>query len=409
MVKMLIAQDFTKIPNNYWKILVDNNFIIPKYIDELEVMEVLSKFEQYSSETMTVTLVTTYDCNLNCAYCYYGKEKQRVYLRSTMLNRIKKFIIKYKKAYKFSKNETVYYGGEPLLNFKIIKEFGKILSDIFGENYVTGIITNGTLITGDIMQELLAQNINYIQITLDGPKEVHDVRRPFKNGLGSFEKILNNLITVVDTSSKHRLDIVVRVNIDKSNLEYIPRLLEILSSHKLNKRIALDFSSVHNVNFRLGGSVCNADHILSLDEFSLSFIDLVKTALQMGFQFVWAVKPRLIPCGAVSIGNVCIDPYGDLYACWETLGEKVYSIGNVDSGFNDRFYKWLSWNIFNISECRRCEILPLCLGGCPARWLLTNSGPECSISKPFLLDFLRLKVLALYRDEITDMDGGTFG
>lgn len=130
---------------------------------------------------------------------------------------------------------VVLFGGEPLLNFEQnVKWLDQIKQycDMNNIVFVTTLITNGILINEYVMNKLIEYNCQTIQITLDGLKEIHDSRRKYKDGRGSFDEVLNGIRMIYNNAKLNNP--VIRINIDKTNIDEVKRLLVYLSEEKLN-------------------------------------------------------------------------------------------------------------------------------------------------------------------------------
>lgn len=187
------------------KILYENNEDIGAVINKKE------------NEILEFILFPTENCNLNCIYCYEKHEicelTEQHY--SLLLNLIKKAIdIDKKKVI-----SVCWFGGEPLLKIDDIVSFNnRIINEISNKEIVlvSGITTNGVLLSKTKFNLLLDNNITSFQITLDG--YVHDRQRIFKNGLGSFDIILKNILEAL--TIKRDFKIVLRVNITNEDFDF---------------------------------------------------------------------------------------------------------------------------------------------------------------------------------------------
>ncbi len=123
------------------------------------------------------------------------------------------------------KTRVTFFGGEPLLNIKAIEKVSEKLKNI---DYEFSIVTNGSLLTENIADKLYNYGLRYVQITLDGPENVHDKRRYFDDGRGSFNIIMKNL-----KYAQNIFNVVLRINIDYSN-ENENEIETLLESLKIN-------------------------------------------------------------------------------------------------------------------------------------------------------------------------------
>lgn len=270
-----------------------------------------------------------------------------------------------------------WYGGEPLLAIDIVQSLSKKIVEYCTKNdihYSSGIITNGYLLTKENAEILKECKINFIQVTLDGPPEIHNIKRPLAGGQPTFDKILNNLIDVVDIFD----NISLRVNVDKQNIDDIDKLYNILKEKNLVNKINLYLGHIRPLNDNYENSNC-----LSLETYTKYSNEVFKNIIENNENTSYGIEyPRLVSnfCTADSIVNYVIDPVGDLYNCWSDIGIKKYSIGNIlldKIEMSKRFLDYKMYDVFNDEQCIHCKILPLCMGGCPKNRL--DAVPErCS-------------------------------
>lgn len=176
---------------------------------------------------------------------YIQKTKCNDEVVKKTLERIKHTLI----SKNYNKLNIAWYGAEPLLALSLIESF---YSDIFNfciENqieYNSDIITNGLLLKYEYFEKLMNSKVSSIQVTIDGPKETHDKRRITKRGKGTFDVIISNLKTIVhsDLFKKYKPSIVLRINIDSTNYEEIPKLIELFKSERIFEKININFAPV---------------------------------------------------------------------------------------------------------------------------------------------------------------------
>ncbi len=120
--------------------------------------------------------------------------------------------------------KITWYGGEPLLNFDVIKHLSKKIKDFTTNNnilYKASIITNGYLLSYDYAKFLSRHNVKIVQITLDGPQKIHDKRRRHKDNLGTYKVIIENIKNTANLFE----NIMIRFNVDKTNEMYLKDLI----------------------------------------------------------------------------------------------------------------------------------------------------------------------------------------
>ena len=202
--------------------------------DELAVLERRFRAGTSDRSAFALTIVTSLGCNFDCPYCFENKpaaildeETERLLLEvvDAQLPTIERF-------------DVTWYGGEPLLAADRIDR----LSEAFLERtrasevtYTASIVTNGYLLTPDVARRLKTLGVNRVQITLDGPAEIHDRMRPLRNGRGTFDVVLENVVACADL-----IPISIRVNLDASNVGEYLRLLDLLVERGLAGRVSVN-------------------------------------------------------------------------------------------------------------------------------------------------------------------------
>ncbi|SHK34689.1 radical SAM protein [Paramaledivibacter caminithermalis] len=184
----------------YKKQLVElEDKIVSKITNKEDLSEFNKKLEnlsdvkfEFCDEVKSLTLMLATKCNLKCTYCYadegtYG-ESEELMDEITAINSVKKILSQHPSV------ELIrFFGGEPLLNFKVLKKVCEYVENYFSnKNIKFAVGTNGTILDGKIINLLKKYDIKVL-ISLDGPKELHDSNRIDKQGLGSHSKILKNL------------------------------------------------------------------------------------------------------------------------------------------------------------------------------------------------------------------------
>lgn len=361
--------DIKEIPE-----LVDCGFIVPLSMDELtEIKNEYEDREKLSNE-LHLIIATTLDCQFRCFYCYETHPK--VYMNKN----VKKAIINLVKDYATrGKNiSVVWYGGEPMLDFESIcilsKSFIEVC-DTYGVVYRASMISNGYLFSLESIAELDRLRIESVQITLDGMKDIHEKRRPFMDGKSSFEHIIQNIKNLTE---KANIEVHLRINVDKSNIESAYELVQYCSSVGLS-----------NIDVNLGmmkmfgcDRLCSTYdfELFTMKEFSEEFLKFRDYLEELGYKK--AIK-KMVPdykinsCTMDAPNAYVIDPYGWVYKCISQVGQKEGNIGNVLTGFNENAHT--NYSPFLSKQCTLCKFFPICKGGC----LLNNNGSlmECNVWK----------------------------
>lgn len=346
--------------------LIMGKFIIRKDIDELRFLKALHYNTRFSmNNSFGLTIIPTFACNFRCPYCF---ERDQKYPSISMNDEIMEKTIELVKS-KVKENGQLsinWFGGEPLLELNKIKkmqlEFNKIAKEK-NAGISTGIVTNGYLLTKSVSDELAELGITNVQVTVDGNKEIHDSKRMLANGGGTYEKIIENLL-----SSNENISIAVRVNIDKNNIKCMDSFLDSLSEIGLNKKknINIYFSVLRDYD---NSTNCIAQNCYVIREYAEEEAKLYELAIKKGFYIQRIPSPNVSNCGAVSPNVLLIEPDGGIQKCWSVVGDLSKRVGHLIENNNPLYesnnIKWMGWDAFEDKECVDCKSLPLCMGGCP--------------------------------------------
>lgn len=337
--------------------LVKGNMLVEDDVDEIERIKFLNSISRFSQDTLSLTIAPTSDCNFACSYCYEKGIKSHS-MNEEVINDIIKFVENKSKNIKYL--SVTWYGGEPLLEIGVIQKLSNSFIDISKSNnikYFSSIVTNGYYLTKEIASELVNLNVSYVQITIDGNKDSHNERRILKDGGKTFDTIIQNVI-----ESMKIIKINIRMNVDRKNVGESYDLINILKEKDALESTSMYLAMVDNIN----ENYCNED-CLSIADFSKKEIEFYHKAIDDGVQINGVPNTNYSICGAVAINSFIIDPKGDLYKCWNTIGLEDECVGSVKKGvrLDYKFTKWVNYNPLDDQACSACNILPICMGGCP--------------------------------------------
>lgn len=315
--------------------------------------------ESYSQNILSLTILPTINCNCACPYCF-EQEKSSITMSDKVIDDLIIFMHQHVNAKTL---DLCWYGGEPLLGFHIIK---KIWSKLEKENNLDlrnhQIITNGYLINDDVINFFKLHPLTEIQITLDGKKEIHDSRRVLKNSKkGTFDVIFSNIERVA--LAWPNTHISIRVNIDKENCN------DFIYLRKLIEEWGYENIYVYPGFIRTEDNTCMNSKCSDLthEDIQNFLFSLDKKSIDVSF-FGTPVNR-----GCVMNGLNCylIGPEGEIYKCWNEVGNKAKVIGciNDDKIKNlPLLSKYMSASsLFDDEKCKECNLFPLCSGGCPRR------------------------------------------
>ena len=330
---------------------------------------------------LSITILPTYNCNFRCEYCFERnlQRKGRDWLSRKMETEMVDAIFAKLKSAKGDgyKLEGIYlFGGEPLLrtNYDIVKHICDKAKEI-GVSICC--ISNGYDLDKyiDLINEF---DFRYVQITIDGIGEEHDKRRYLAGGQGSYARIMQN----VQLGLEKGINIVLRTNVNTKNLEGISELIELYKNNGWTEKpnFSYYFKTTMKCYDQLGESLSEVELMSKMAE--LYGEDIGKFQFNSIYQGLstrlWDMLEnntfapfRSGYCGA-NMGMYTIDPYGDIYPCWDVLSEKEHVIGkvNVETSefeFNDNLERWKGRTVDKLEECKKCKYMMFCGGGCAAQ------------------------------------------
>ena len=349
------------------RLFMKTGILIRDSLDEDKMFSYMNSKAKFESTHMTSTVLLTWSCNLKCVYCFQDHSNIIQTMGLDEADRYIKFVTSLAKSKGSKGISIVLFGGEPLLNIDIgfhifdnVKKFCEEHQMIFSSS----IVTNGTLLTSEIMEKLIDYNCKMIQITLDGVKSIHDSRRVYKNGEGSFDSTLKSLKMLNESNKIHT---VIRVNVDKTNIGETYNLLDYIGANGVNlMNCTVDFGIV-----RGGTSACSGYSIncFSENEIGEVLYDLWNYAEKQGFKYNIRPMRRFVYCGLYGDSQYTIAPNCDVYKCWEHVGQKEHLMGKLNEKGNfvnitSAFFDWMSVDPLKNDECKECVYLPSCGGGC---------------------------------------------
>lgn len=333
-------------------------------------------------------LHVAHDCNLRCRYCFASQGDFHGDREIMDLECGKKALIFLLENSGNRKNlEVDFFGGEPLMNFDVVKElvkFGREEEKKYGKHFRFTITTNGMLLNDEI-DEFINENMDNVVLSLDGRKCINDNMRPTINNKSSYDVIVPKFKELVD--KRKDKDYYIRGTFTSDNLDFSEDLLEF---HKLGfKKTSIE--PVVCESFR--PYALKEEHLEKIlkeyEKMSKDYIEIRKKDEDfLFFHFMIdlnqgpCIIKRTVGCGAGS-EYVAVTPQGDIYPCHQFVGEDDFKMGNVFTGLKntdirDNFKKT---NVLTKTECRTCWARYYCSGGCHANAYYTNND----INKPYKL------------------------
>ncbi len=330
--------------------LLAQGIVVEDEKDEVESFIRIFDRQRRERSELHATILTTYDCPMNCIYCYQSHIKSDGYMSVETMVRVTSWLEGRMQANGIDRCSITFYGGEPLMNFTPIEYIGRRMREFCGDEIKLGfaIVTSGLLLTRETADRLRKVGVRHLQITLDGDKDAHDKRRVRKDGSGTYDLIMDNLSHLVGDFS-----ITILCNVDMTNSESAYILIDTMHSLGYAKKMKIIFGPIA-APMDLGQKLHTAcPQTVDSDLLSL-------TIYAAGMGFATDLRPELKICGMLLPHHFVIDPYGNIYTCPTFLGVDEYRTGSIEGNAGFRGLADFALD----DECLRCLYVPFCTGGC---------------------------------------------
>jgi len=369
--------------------LTEHGFIVDSRETDRKALDKFFTDTREDTEQLRVTILTTLQCNFACDYCFqgdhgdYNKHADKMSMETSA--QVAAWIDDRMRELNPKKLSITFFGGEPLINLPVLYDLAERAhrsTQQRGIQLVIGIITNGLLLSEDVVDRLLPYGLNYVKITLDGDRETHNRMRPLRGGQGTFDRIVDNVRHVA-----HKVRIAVGGNFDADSVESYPALLDFLKEQEFSDKLVkvafkpiirekqqpkglIPLTVVNTDGKPLSGTCMTAAGSggSSICD-TCSFVDeqmshLREETKKRGFPTVDGV--HMGPCEIHKKHAYTIGPNGSLYACPGFTGEPTLSTGHIDDRKEswrmtaaERFEHLAAWH-----NCGDCAFIPVCAGGC---------------------------------------------
>lgn len=358
--------------------IINNKSLISSKIlsnDSEELKKIIDIYnnKSFSSEEVYLTIAPTMDCNFACNYCF-EKNKVKDYMSTEIEDAIISFI---KNKMKLKKLTVCWFGGEPTLAINQILSLTEKFKNLNLDTFKSNMITNGFELD-KLLPYCEVINLESLQITLDGIGETHNKQRPHKKNKNSFEKIIDNLDSLVKSIELGKINpihINIRVNINTDNYKEYKNVYDYIIKRYNYKNIFVYPGFIYHTPNNQKISSCFTKEKTKLFLLKESNIDVISKMLYPSNLFYY--------CSACSKYSFVVDPKGYFYKCWEDIGNLNESIGNILNDEIIESYKNTDYinqsNKYKNNECLNCNILPIC-NTCPKEYI-NNTELRCSVFK----------------------------
>lgn len=349
--------------------------------------DIADKLEK-RSVVKAMCLHIAHDCNLRCKYCFADTGSFH-HGRSMMSGEVGKKAIDFVINNSGSRKniEIDYFGGEPLMNFEVVKEiteYAKEQGAKHGKNFRFTITTNGILLD-ESKKKYINENMSNIVLSIDGTKEVNDKVRVRVDGSGCYDTIVPKFIDVAN--SRDQDNYYVRGTFTAYNLDFAKDVLHLAD-------LGFEQTSVEPVVAPYEEEYALREEHLPViyDEYeklAKEYVNRRKNGKPFNFFHFMidleqgpCVIKRLSGCGS-GHEYVAVTPDGDIYPCHQFVGNEDFKMGSVMDGSFDENIKQVfqKSNVYTKDECKNCFAKFYCSGGCPANAYNFNKD----INKPYKL------------------------
>lgn len=334
----------------------------------------LAKEEKLRSPIKSICLNVAHDCNLRCSYCFASEGDFGCGRELMPLETAKKsvdFIIEHSGGIK--NLEMDFFGGEPLMNWNVVKEtvkYARSLEKKYNKNFRFTLTTNGILLDDEKI-DFINEEIYDVVLSLDGRKEINDKYRITRTKNGSYDIVVPKFQKLI--SGRGNKSYYVRGTYTKDNLDFVKDVIHLYNLGFKNismEPVLCDKKFEASVNKEDIGRVLN-----EYENLCRELIKMKKSGKEINF-FNFnidldkgpCVLKRLKGCGC---GNdyVAITPNGDIFSCHQLVGEDEFKMGNINDGtFDDNIKKrFLNTSIYHKEKCKNCWVKFYCSGGCAAK------------------------------------------
>ena len=333
----------------------------------------ISDYTNRETVVKALCLHIAHDCNLACKYCFAGEGEyhgERALMTYEVGKKALDLLVRESKGRK--NLEVDFFGGEPLMNFEVVKqlvEYGRSIEDANNKKFRFTLTTNGMLLDDEIL-EFANKEMGNLVLSIDGRQEIHDLMRPRRGGQGSYETIVPKFIKAAQ--SRGQMNYYVRGTYTHNNLDFsedVKHLAELGFEQISVEPVVAPPSESYAIKEEDVPILCEQYDILA--KYLLDRRKMGKGVNFFHFMIDLSGGPcaykRLSGCGS-GCEYLAVAPNGDLYPCHQFVGMPDFLMGNVDSGVTNTKLrdKFKMCNVYSKEECKSCFAKLYCSGGCAA-------------------------------------------
>ena len=329
--------------------------------------------EKTAGVVKALCLHVAHTCNLNCAYCFASQGKYHGE-RAVMSFEVGKQALDFLIANSGTRRnlEVDFFGGEPLMNFQVVKDlvaYARSIEKEHNKNFRFTLTTNGLLIDDDVI-DFANREMSNVVLSLDGRKEIHDRYRVDYAGNGSWERIVPRFQKLV--AARGGKNYYMRGTFTHANPDFLKDIQQMLD-------LGFTELSMEPVVCAPGDSSALTEEdfpVVCAQYEQLAELMLRRDREGKPFTFYHymldlsggpCIYKRISGCGS-GTDYMAVTPWGDLYPCHQFVGDEKFRLGNIWDGVTntERRAEFAACNVYAHPECRDCWARLYCSGGCAA-------------------------------------------
>lgn len=363
------AEDLALCMEDIKALVADEKLYTP---DEYEDMAGTFK-ERSGNVVKALCLHVAHTCNLNCSYCFASQGKyhgERALMSFEVGKRALDFLIE--NSGTRHNLEVDFFGGEPLMNWDVVKQlvaYARSIEKEHNKNFRFTLTTNGMLIDDDVI-DFANKEMSNVVLSLDGRKEIHDATRVDYAGNGSYDKIVPKFQSLVE--SRGGKGYYMRGTFTHKNPDFTKDVFHMADLGFTELSMEPVVSAPDDPM-----ALTTEDIAIVKDQYEILAKEMIKRNKEgRGFTFYHymldlkegpCIYKRISGCGS-GTEYMAVTPWGDLYPCHQFVGEESYKLGDIWNGVTNNVLReeFRSCNAYARPECKDCWAKLYCSGGCAA-------------------------------------------
>ncbi|MFH1886174.1 MAG: radical SAM protein [Pseudomonadota bacterium] len=353
--------------------------------DILNAMKMRKLASRFDASEMALTLMVTEDCNFGCPYCY-EKNKRRVDMSPETCDRLVEFV----RGAAPRKLFVNWFGGEPLMRFDTMLALNERFLSL-GMEYSSFIVTNGWLLNEEVTARLAELSVTGIQVTIEGPAEIHDQKRFHLEQGGSHDVIRDNLDRLM-LQEKWPGKLFIHYNVDEANADVLAQTHDHWTERYKGSNVGFGVSFVDRNERGSRDMGCSFDK----EQEIAFYLEHYKRHGGKGLRYF--PRHHQVGCCATKLLGFVVGAEGQMYKCWDDVGKKEMEVGSLykdprewDQPLMARYM--VGVEPFDDPACRQCFYLPVC-EECPNIWYrrkyLGQKIKTCANYKHHLPEYLEI-------------------